>query len=191
MKRCTKCGVERPYSDFYAAAGTRDGLRGDCKSCFKARAKARYPQVRDQSIARARKWREENIERFRENQRRMRENPAYKQKARSYHLEKNHGLTLDEYDRMLEAQGGVCAICGAPPRPDIALHVDHDHQTGARRGLLCFRCNNALGDFNDDSERLVAGSEYLFDHDPEMQRLAEIVRERVAALATRPDQSRL
>jgi hypothetical protein len=182
MKVCTKCGIEQPVSEYYKAAGTRDGLRGDCKSCFKARAKARYPQVREQAIARAKKWREENIDRFRENQRRMRETPEFKQRARAYHLAKTWGITPEQYDEQLAAQGGVCAICRQPPRPDISLHVDHDHESGGRRGLLCFRCNNALGDFGDDYDRLRGAAAYLIDHDAEMQEMARIAKERVRAL---------
>jgi recombination endonuclease VII len=52
-------------------------------------------------------------------------------------------MTDDEYDAMLAAQGGVCAICGNAPKTR-RLHVDHDHRTGAVRGLLCYRCNRAL-----------------------------------------------
>ena len=53
------------------------------------------------------------------------------------------GVTDDEYARRLVAQGGGCAICGAAPKTR-RLHVDHDHATGAVRGLLCHRCNRAL-----------------------------------------------
>lgn len=52
-------------------------------------------------------------------------------------------LSPDEYEALLEAQGGVCAICGNPPAKR-RLSVDHDHATGKVRGLLCFRCNRAL-----------------------------------------------
>ena len=47
------------------------------------------------------------------------------------------------YDRLIAAQRGVCAICGAPPKTR-RLHIDHDHRTGKVRGLLCQRCNRAL-----------------------------------------------
>ena len=56
---------------------------------------------------------------------------------------KQLGVTDDEYARLLEAQGGGCAICGAKPKTR-RLHVDHDHKTGKVRGLLCHRCNRAL-----------------------------------------------
>lgn len=53
------------------------------------------------------------------------------------------GVSDAEYERLLAAQGGGCAICGATPKTR-RLHVDHDHKTGAVRGLLCHRCNRAL-----------------------------------------------
>jgi hypothetical protein len=83
---------------------------------------------------------------------------------------------------MLAAQGGGCAICERPPRPDISLHVDHDHVSGAVRGLLCFRCNNALGDLGDDLQHLERAVAYLLDHDPETVALVELARGRLAGL---------
>ncbi len=62
---------------------------------------------------------------------------------------------------MFARQGGVCAVCLREPTPGISLHVDHDHETGRIRGLLCFRCNNALGDLEDDADRLLAAVAYL------------------------------
>jgi hypothetical protein len=185
MKTCTKCGVAQPLENFYKAAGTRDGHRGDCKACFRRRAQERYPLVRDQAIERARKWREENIERFRENQRRMRSTPEGKRRSREYHLGRKYGLTVEQYEAMLAAQGGGCAICGRPPREDIALHVDHDHATGAVRGLSCFRCNNALGDFNDDPALLRKALDYLHDHDPVAQDEVALAKARARALRPR------
>ncbi len=81
---------------------------------------------------------------------------------------------------MLAEQDGGCAICGRPPRNDIALHVDHEHGTGRIRGLLCFRCNNALGDFEDDHTRLGAALAYLGPvpkDDATVARLAALVRQ--------------
>ena len=61
---------------------------------------------------------------------------------------------------MLEEQGGVCAICKTAP----AVHVDHDHATGAVRALLCFNCNGGLGQFKDDPAVLRAAAEYVTFH---------------------------
>ena len=62
---------------------------------------------------------------------------------------KQLGVTDADYARMLEAQGGGCAICGTPPK-SRRLHVDHDHKTGNVRGLLCYRCNRALPTYVTD-----------------------------------------
>lgn len=177
MKRCTKCGVVQPLENFYKAKGTRDGYRGDCRACFKARAKARYPEVREQAIARAKQWRVDNIDRFRENQRRMRSTPEAKLRARESHLQRKYGLTLADYDRMLDAQHGGCGICGRAPREDSALHVDHDPVSGDVRGILCFSCNNLLGDVQDDPSRLRAAAAYLDGH------VDQLIRRRVEILA--------
>lgn len=66
--------------------------------------------------------------------------------TREYGMRHRHGLTLEQYDQMLAAQGGVCAICGDPPTVGFnkRLHIDHDHKTGVKRGLLCMHCNHSL-----------------------------------------------
>lgn len=161
MKKCTKCGREQPPENFYAAAGTRDGLRGDCKACFQARAKERYPKVRDREIQRVQLWREENRDRYLETQRRIKQSPEGRRRERAGHLKRKYGITLEYYDALLAEQDGVCSICGRAPTPGISLHVDHDHAIGEIRGLLCFRCNNALGDFGDDHDRLFAALRHL------------------------------
>lgn len=78
-------------------------------------------------------------------------------RARRDHLVRTYGLTEADVAAMLEAQDGLCAIC----RTAAAVHVDHDHATGAVRGMLCFRCNAALGQFDEDAETLVRATRYL------------------------------
>ena len=59
-----------------------------------------------------------------------------------------YGLTREKYDEMLLEQSGKCAICGG----DVDLEIDHDHETGKVRGLLCGNCNKALGLIKDNPE---------------------------------------
>jgi hypothetical protein len=80
--------------------------------------------------------------------------------TRNYHLKARYGISADEADTMIAAQGGKCAACQERP----AEHVDHDHGTGAVRGILCFTCNAALGNTGDDPGRLVALVQYLQRH---------------------------
>ncbi len=81
------------------------------------------------------------------------------------------GLTNAEYERLLAEQDGRCAICGQPetvsntPKGTISsLSVDHDHQTGRVRGLLCHRCNVAIGLLHEDRDRFAAAVAYLDAH---------------------------
>ena len=77
--------------------------------------------------------------------------------GRRDHLKNSYGMTVADLDAMLLAQHGVCAICQTAP----AAHVDHDHQTEKVRGLLCFRCNAALGQLGDDPLVLRRAARYL------------------------------
>lgn len=74
---------------------------------------------------------------------------------------KKYGLTLDEYNTILKNQNNGCAICGNKCSSGNNLSVDHCHFSGKIRGLLCGKCNKALGLFKDDSELLIKASEYL------------------------------
>jgi hypothetical protein len=80
--------------------------------------------------------------------------------SRSYHLTRRYGMTAAEADYLLDQQQGLCAICKAAP----AVHVDHDHETGAVRALLCFNCNGGLGQFKDNPNFLHAAAYYVQFH---------------------------
>ena len=82
-----------------------------------------------------------------------------RRRARGYQLKRKYDMTLEEYDRMIELQCGCCAVCGG--RPDKPLVVDHDHDTGAIRGLLCGYCNRMLGMACDEPATLRAAAEYI------------------------------
>lgn len=75
--------------------------------------------------------------------------------------EREYGITHDEYVALLEEQGGVCAICGDGGEGSRSLSVDHDHVTGAVRGLLCNRCNPMLGYARDNIAVLRSAIMYL------------------------------
>lgn len=80
---------------------------------------------------------------------------------RAENLKRLYGLSLQDYDRMLADQGGVCAICGNTCTRFEYLSVDHDHDTSAVRGLLCHSCNTMLGYAREDISILARAIEYL------------------------------
>jgi hypothetical protein len=165
-KVCRVCGKRKPVDEFYRASGCVDGRRGDCRSCFQAAARDRKeanPELKQVARERTQRWREDNPERYAENLRRFKASGGMKKSLRKWHLRTKYGITPEQYDEMLERQGGGCAICGKPPG-DIALHVDHCHETGRVRGLLCFSCNAGLGQFRHDPDLLGRALEYAAVH---------------------------
>ncbi len=111
--------------------------------------KAWYDKNRERQIASSARWR------------------ATHQDAQvNSHLKRKFGITLDDYNKMLKEQGGVCAVCGGPPsgRWKHRFHVDHDHVTGKVRGLVCFHCNAMMGNAHDGPAILEAGAAYLRKH---------------------------
>lgn len=80
---------------------------------------------------------------------------------------RRYGITRQEYEEMLEAQGDSCAICKTMDigrKGHTHFHVDHDHVTGKVRGLLCDLCNRGLGYFKDDPFLLIKAGKYLESH---------------------------
>jgi hypothetical protein len=93
------------------------------------------------------KWRKENPVQYE----RVRRNTRYK---------RVYGISLDDYENMVNLQNGECLICREVPN---RLVVDHDHSTGMVRGLLCDPCNTGIGMFMDNEDRLLAAAEYVKD----------------------------
>lgn len=87
---------------------------------------------------------------------------------RKYHIKSKYKIDINEYERMFKKQNGLCAICKNPERiihpktgMERKLSVDHDANTGRVRGLLCGKCNPAIGLLDHDIERLASAIEYL------------------------------
>lgn len=77
-------------------------------------------------------------------------------------LQKTYGISLEDYDRLLDEQGDGCAICAKTPEENgQRLAVDHNHATGEVRGLLCSQCNKGIGNLGDSVSRLRAAIRYL------------------------------
>jgi hypothetical protein len=92
-----------------------------------------------------------------------------REQSRAQFLRVRYGMTVGEYEAKLLAQGGVCVICSKPPKPEgvraaSRLHVDHDHETGRNRDLICLNCNRGLGYFKDDAALMRVAAEYIDRH---------------------------
>jgi hypothetical protein len=139
-KRCPKCREVKPLSEFWKNRSMRDGLQNYCKLCHTEKSTAHYHGPKAEFYRRI--------------------------QVKSY-LKRVHNLNIETYEEM--GQRG-CWICGHVPGPsDRRLAVDHDHRCCAEggscgkciRGLLCRACNQGLGQFGDDPERLEAAAAYL------------------------------
>lgn len=139
MKTCKSCNQTKLTTEFYSNKAKKDKLATYCKDCHRTKNK---------------QW--------------AKEKPKDKADARRrWHLKNKYGITLEDYDTMLEAQNYSCAICktdtpktgGTGPATHFA--VDHSHRTGKVRGLLCHSCNTSLGHFKDDIGLLQAAIAYL------------------------------
>lgn len=82
-------------------------------------------------------------------------------RARARKLLVNYGLTVDDYNARLYAQGGVCAICKERPAPSNPFVVDHCHDTGRVRGIVHRKCNTAIGMLRDSPALVASALEYL------------------------------
>lgn len=134
FKECNKCHDEKLLSKFWKNKSTKDGFHPRCKVCTKQDNKKSY-------INRIKKNPNYNGEKYKQ----ASKNPGYKEKQRNSRYKRVYGITLKEYDVLFEMQKGLCAICGHPERDKRKLAVDHNHETGEIRGLLCVVCNTNLG----------------------------------------------
>lgn len=147
MKTCSKCHKEKPDDEFYIARYNdgRTHPRADCKLCNIEGRKAYSKKI----------WATPSPQKAKVKARRK---ELYDpQKKRRYAIIR-HGITVEEHDVMFLTQQGVCAVCGLPPnkknKQNWSLNIDHDHITGKVRGLLCGKCNTALGLLNEDQETI-------------------------------------
>jgi hypothetical protein len=175
VKRCKICGELKPLEDFYRTPGARDGFRLECKKCNLAARAAKYRENPRPTIERVMRWQRANREQYQARQREYVESGKKSISNRKSHLKRKYGLTLAEFDTLLASQGGGCAICGLPD----ADNVDHDHDTGRVRGILCFPCNVAVGLLHDSEERARSAAAYISRDDE----LDAVARERTGALS--------
>ena len=129
-----------------------------CYECHAAYSRERYQRLKTDP-----EWLAKERERGRIKGRRQWREGSGKVRHLRFRL-KEHGITLEDYERMRTAQRGLCAICSEPCCHGGELSIDHCHETGAVRGLLCRHCNVGLGYFRDRPDLLGAAINYLEGH---------------------------
>jgi hypothetical protein len=142
-----------------------DGVRKQCNDC--RNAYRREAHKKDPSIKRnqSNKFTMKNKDKINAGAcKKRKEEPK---RFKNYSLKKNFGITIEEYDKLHTAQNHVCAIC---KKTETALHnngkpkdlaVDHCHNSGRIRGLLCWRCNTGIGKLYDNPEILRKAADYI------------------------------
>jgi hypothetical protein len=167
MKACKQCLIEKDVSEFRKHAFNKDGLTGKCKNCLH-----KDRQLRESSrlvfIPTTKTCIRCNLDlpsdKFLKNKScKDGLNGWCKRCTKDVRLLNNYSISMDEYESMLLRQKGVCAICDTPdPKgPTSKFVVDHCHDTGKIRGLLCNHCNTGLGKLGDSVESLRKVIRYL------------------------------
>jgi hypothetical protein len=152
--------MSKAYSEFYRNKRYKDGFSYECKECRKIYLKKRksYDSASRKDYYEAVKHTEE-----------------YYYTYRNRHLKHKYGISINDYNNMVEEQGSSCAICSQ--KFDLSdqhverkhsLVVDHCHKTGVVRGLLCDKCNRGLGYFKDSPSFLKEAIRYLNEHSDEV-----------------------
>lgn len=183
-----------PYANPEDAKAYRKAYREKNKEEIKAYEKAYNEKNREKINARQRAYSEKNKERKKANNKAYNEknkekirayarayyeknkeklnvkHKAYreknKDKKRESELKRNFGIGLHEYNLILTEQKGKCACCGIHQNElTMNLAVDHDHDTGLIRGLLCGKCNTGIGILGDNIEGLMKALNYLEKHE--------------------------
>lgn len=139
---CRTCKEVKSFDNFYNSKSSSDGKCTRCKTCdneARKRSKDNNPEANWKSIRRS-------------------------------NLKNKYGLTLEDYENMLKLQNECCAICKLHISENKvsgrfnSLSVDHCHDTGKIRGLLCNQCNRAIGMLGDKPDNVLKAYEYLMNH---------------------------
>jgi hypothetical protein len=163
MKTCSKCREVKDLTCFGTDSSQKDSKNRICKDCCNLKGKRQYasdPLIKNKKCETAKEWRKNNPEKSREISRKW--NKANPEQRRDTQLKYLYGLSLDKYNEMVSKQYGCCAICVRPQsKLRKPLCVDHNHVTGAVRGLLCHTCNRVLGMLQDDPKLALNVAKYL------------------------------
>jgi Autographiviridae endonuclease VII len=129
------CNKEKNLDEFHNLSKSPDGKQYTCKDC-----QNNYKN----------EWAKNNKENIKSSKDKWKcKNPDYN---REWNFKNKYGISIEEYNKMLDEQDGKCLICDTrePKGSHNTFNVDHCHITGNVRGLLCWSCNSGMGKFNDD-----------------------------------------
>ena len=140
LQVCRVCIVEKLTTDFYVYSGTK--RRKICKECYKISNKEHYKNNKKKRYEQSKEWKRNNVE-----------------KDKDYKRKYNYGMSYGLYEKIKSKQNGKCAICDKAPKDSLV--VDHQHRKRNIRGLLCRKCNIALGLFNEDITIIKNAIKYL------------------------------
>lgn len=158
MKQCTECKIIKSNDEFQKHKVNKNGsicYKAKCKMCLNSKRKEKWYSL------------PENVRK--EKQRKVREKLG-EDYFRNYKLKKKYGISLEDYNSMLEHQNGKCAICktdlivGSYYKNGGNCRVDHNHQTGKVRELVCHECNAVLGFSKENIDILQNTMNYLRKH---------------------------
>ena len=149
-KLCNSCGLVKGVSEYHMRGGKYPNTpKSRCKACISVYDKTQAtPEKLEATKLRNRFYRAVDPE-------------GTALAAREYNLNLKYGISLDTYDEMHNSQHGACAICCKPEIENKLLCVDHNHDTGEVRGLLCQRCNKGIGLLGDDPAIAMSAAKYL------------------------------
>lgn len=168
---CPKCNVEKLRDEFHVESARRDKMSYRCKVCQSLWDKERHARDRVKRLEQQKAWYRLNAkERSQKARQWAINNPERKKLTKRKNDLAAYGLTPESFEAMSKAQGEMCAICKGPPAGKYSvLVVDHSHDTGEVRGLLCSPCNMGIGMLKDDVAVLQSAVRYLAqkgrDHD--------------------------
>ena len=176
-KRCNHCKENKSLGDFGECISYKDGLNIVCRECSSIKGKKYYYANLEENRNKKRRTAQTRIQngkiaiyRERTLEASSKWHKEYWQNNKDLIKERVrqrvHGIIPEQFNQMLDEQGGVCKICGKPETATRSgavktLGVDHDHDTGEIRGLLCQNCNTALGLAQDSSILLGKMTAYL------------------------------
>ena len=147
MKKCGICNIEKSIGDFYPDRKSKDGLNHYCKPCVNLYNKNRRTQRHKDPVIR-----QIDLDKKSEN-----------------HYKRRHGMTREQRDSFIASQGSKCGVCKTLDPENRGWQIDHDHSCcpkeysceSCRRGILCVRCNTAIGLFGDNLESIKSALVYL------------------------------